>query len=157
MAYTTREFSSADTSLIFNSTPLVGLAPDSGITVARSVDLTEEEVGMDGNLAVSIPPDRGGLITLTFQQDSQGHQILSELLERQERLRFLLRAPLLVKFNTGESVIVPQAHMKQAPERTWGSSSIGATRAWVFYANRIIWNNEADFALSLSLTIPLNF
>lgn len=156
MAYTTREFSSADTSLIFNSVPLIGLSPESGIGVTRNADLTEEEVGMQGDLALSIPPDRSGTVTLTFQQDSQGHRILSELLNRQESQRFLLRAPLLIKFNTGESVIVPRAHLKQAPERTWGSSSVGSTRAWVFYCDKLVWNNEQDF-LSLTFTIPFEF
>jgi hypothetical protein len=154
MAYTTREYSSADTTLIFNSTPLIGLAPDSGIGVTRNADLTEEEVGMQGDLAISIPPDRSGTITLTFQQDSQGHRILSDLLNRQESGRFLLRAPLMAKFNTGETVIIPKAHLKQAPERTWGSSAVGSTRAWVFYGDKLIFNNQADF---LSVANALNF
>jgi len=153
----TREYSSADASVIWGGTALFGLAPDSGITVARNSDLTDEEVGMQGGDAViSILPDGSYTITITFQQESDGDRVLAAAVAEQLSRRILYRLPLLIKTNTGETVEAREAHIKTRPERTWGSTATGATRAWVFYASKVkeqSANSWGTFGVPLSSTI----
>ena len=155
MAYT-REYSSADTTIVYGGQALFGLTPDSGVTVSRNVDTTDEEIGMQGDEAISILPDKSGTVQISCQQDSQAHRMLSDLLERQEAGKFLSREPLLIKINTGEQIIVPRAHIKTPPERAWGSSANGSARVWTLYCNKITWTGAAGFG-GLAGGIQVNF
>lgn len=146
MAYV-REYSSEGSSVTWFGRPLFGLAPESGITVTRNNDVTDEEVGMQGGDAtISILPDKSCTISLTFQQESEGHRILSDVLNRQEQNAEFFRGPLSVRINTGEVVQIPQAHIKSPAERTWGSTATGSGRTWTFYGNRLVWSSNADWS-----------
>jgi hypothetical protein len=132
MAYTL-EYSSKDSSIVWAGAPLVGLAPDSGISITKNEDDTDEEVGMDGRTVVSISPNDSVIVTLTFQQEGQGYKDLMSLREDQKANKYLLREPMIISLNTGEKYYIDAAHMKTVPERNWGSTATGSSRAFGFY------------------------
>lgn len=142
MAYTL-EYSSKDSTVVWAQNLLTGLAPDTGITITRNEDDTDEEVGMDGETVVSIHPNESVMVTITFQQESEGYRLLSALREDQRRNRYLVREPMIISINTGEKIVIKRAHIKSIPEKTWSSTATGSNRAFNFYGTFADWESFA--------------
>lgn len=144
MAYQ-NQYSSKDCSIVWGGNPLLGLAPDTAVTVARNEARTETEVGMDGRPVTSIHPNDSVIVTLTFQQESDGNRTLSSLDQDQQVRRYLLEEPMIILINTGEKVVVQDAHIQNVPERSWGSVATGSGRAWEFFGIYQDWETFANF------------
>lgn len=140
------EYSSADTTVSWGGFTLEGLSPDAGITVTRNAPRTDQEVGMQGRTAVSINPDTSTTIALSFQQDSQGHRLLSDAYNYQSINRQNFRMPLAIKTNLGDLIVSSAAWMTEIPEYVWGSTATGSTRIWTFYAENVNTTNVEDYA-----------
>lgn len=154
-----REYSPADNTLTYMGTSLVGLAPDSAVSVEWNTDITDEEVGSDGITVITILPDKSAIVTVTFQQESEGDRILSAAYEAQRvGIRLpngsrLYKGPLMWKSSTGDTIVCVNAHMKGRDARSWGSTANGSTRAWTFYCERVRLmdaNNWASIGMVLS-------
>lgn len=127
-------YSSRDVNVSYCGYPLTGLSPDTFVTLARNADLTDEEVGADGQLSVSRMPDRTGTCTITLQQNSLGNLVLAEVINRQETGVPFITGSLEITDPSGTILAtLTNAHIKTAPEIGFGSSASGSTRAYVFY------------------------
>ena len=127
-------YSSRDVKVSWGGQALSGLAPDSFITFSRASDLTDEEVGADGQANISRLPDRTGTCTISLQQNSLGNLILSGVMLNQENQSSFVTASLTVVDPSGSVLaFMTGVHLKTAPEVSLGSSASGATRDWVFW------------------------
>ncbi len=127
-------YTSKEVSVAWAGQKLDGLAPDSYVTFSRSSDITDEEVGGDGQVAISRLPDGTGTCTLSFQQTSTSNLILSGILAAQLNSPTFITGSLTVVDPSGSVLaLLTNAHIKTAPEVTLGSTANGATRDWVFF------------------------
>ena len=127
-------YSSKEVSIAWSGTKLDGLAPDSFVSFALNSDLTDEEVGADGQLSISRLPDGTGVCTLSFQQNSNSNLILSGVLLTQQNSPTFITGSLTIVDPSGSVLaLLTNAHIKTAPEQTLGSTATGVTRDWVFF------------------------
>lgn len=148
-----RQYSSADNTITWLGTNLVGLAPDSSISVEWNEAVTEVEVGADANAVISKLPNRSGTITVTFQQESEGDRQLSAAYEAQESGEeafpdglYVFLGPLIFKSSTGEVITGINAHIQSVDARAWSSTANGSTRAWTFWCERIRLMSSENWA-----------
>lgn len=127
-------FSSRDVSVAWSGVALDGLAPDSFVTFSRNSDITDEEVGSDGKVAISRMADKTGTCTLSFQQNSEANLVLSGVLAAQEGSSTFITGSLTVVDPSGSVVaLLTNCHIKTAPEVTLGNTATGQTKDWVFF------------------------
>ena len=131
-------YSSIDVSVSWGQNVLGGLAPDSFVTLARNGDLTDEEVGASGELAISRLPDRTGTCTISLQQGGSGTYLIAEVIRQQEESGTFLREDLIIRDPAGSVLAeLTGCHVKTAPEITLGSTATGSTRDVVFFCERM--------------------
>jgi hypothetical protein len=127
-------YTSRDVSVSWSGVSLDGLAPDSFVTFSRNEDITDEEVGADGKLAISRSPDKTGTCTLSFQQNSNANLILSGVLAAQEGSPTFITGSLSLVDPSGSVVaVLTNCHIKTAPEITLGVTASGQSKDWVFF------------------------
>lgn len=127
-------YTSREVSVAWSGQKLDGLAPDSFVSFSLNSDLTDEEVGADGQVNISRLPDSTGTCTLSFQQNSNANLILSGiLLAQQNSPTFIVGSLTIVDPSGSVLALLTNAHIKTAPEVTLGSTATGATRDWLFY------------------------
>lgn len=142
------EYSSRDMQAAWGGYTIQGFSPDSSITITRNVDITDNEVGSDGQTMTSVLPDRSGTATLSLQQASISNAVLAGVLAQQRVLSNLVRANLTVVSPDGSVVaFLRQAHIMTSPEFTYGNTATGSTREWVFYAEDMIFTSTPDGVL----------
>jgi len=138
-------YSSRDVSVSWSGVSLNGLAPDSFITFSRNSDLTDEEVGSDGELSISRLPDRTGVCTISLQQNSEANIILSGIIAAQESSSSFIRGSLSIGDPSGSVLAsLTNCHVKTAPEITLGSTAAGQTKDWVFYCEKMIFTSAPE-------------
>ena len=112
-------YSSKNVKVAFLGFTIDGLSPDSFVEFSLSSDLTDEEVGADGSVSVSISPDETGTCTISLQQNSPSNIFLSGILARQRSLGKLATGALTIVDPSGSVVAtLSQAHIKTA-ELNW--------------------------------------
>jgi hypothetical protein len=138
-------YSSRDVQVAWSGVPLTGLSPDSFVTFSRNSDLTDEEVGADGQANISRLPDRTGACTISLQQNSPGNIILSGVMQNQEANSSFVTGTLTVSDPSGSVLaLLTGVHLKTAPEVSLGSSANGATRDWVFWCEGMKFNSTPE-------------
>lgn len=138
-------YSSREIEIAWGGSDLEGLAPDAAITFSLNSDITDTEVGTDGQLAISQLPDSTGSCTLSFQQNSISNLVLSGVLNFQRANKQLVFANLtMVDPSGGVLAFLRNAHIKTAPEVTLGTTATGSTRDWVFYAEEMLFTSTPD-------------
>lgn len=141
-------YSSRDLQAAFGGQSLEGFAPDSSVTLVRNSDITDEEVGSDGQTMISVMADRSGTATLSFQQASISNAILSGVLEFQRANNTIIKANLTIISPDGSVLaFMRNAHIKTSPEFSYGNTATGSTRDWVFYAEEMIFTSTPDGVL----------
>ncbi len=117
---------------------LEGLAPDSFVEFALSSDLTDEEIGADGSVAISISPDQTGTCTISLQYNSPSNVFLSGVLNLQRTSGQLARGSFTIRDPSGGVIAtLTDAHLKTAPTVSLGSSATGNTQDWVFFCQKL--------------------
>lgn len=135
-------FASGEVKVSWDGVPFEGFAPDSFITVARNTDVTDEEVGADGQLSVSAMVDKTGTVTLTLQQNSITNNILAGILSAQEENNDVVYGNITISDPSGAVIVnVYNAHIKTPPEIDIGNKATGKTRQWVFFAERVAFED----------------
>ncbi len=133
-------YTSKEVSVSWSGVTLDGLAADSFVSFALNSDLTDEEVGADGQLSISRMPDTTGTCTLSFQQNSTSNLILSGVLAAQLNAPTFITGSLSVVDPSGSTLaLLTNVHIKTAPENTLGSTAVGATRDWVFFCENMFF------------------
>lgn len=131
-------YSSRDVSITFLGQDLVGLAPDTFVEFSLNSDLTDEEVGGDGSVAISISPDETGMCTLTLQQNSPSNIFFGGVLNLQRAQRKIAKGSFSIKDPSGSVVATLfDAHIKTAPTISLGSSATGSTQVWTIFCNKL--------------------
>jgi hypothetical protein len=127
-------YSSRNVTISWGGVALGALSPDAFVTFSRSADITDEEVGSDGNLSISISPDRTGSCTLSFQQNSDSNRILSGVLLAQEANDTFITASLSIIDPSGSVIaLLTGSYIKTAPEVILGLTAAGQSKDWVFF------------------------
>lgn len=131
-------YSARNVQVVYDGLALEGLAPDSFVEFSLNSDLTDEEVGGDGSVSISISPDNTGTCTISLQQSSPSNIILAGVLNAQRVQGDIIRGALVVKDPSG-SVLAGMigAHIKTAPTTSLGSTATGKTKDWVFFIENI--------------------
>lgn len=138
-------YSSSDVKVAWSGVPLDGLAQDSFVTFSRNSDLTDEEVGADGQVSISRSPDKTGTCTISLQQQSLANHILSGVLLLQEDSGDFFRGSLTIADPSGSVLaLMSGCHIKTAPEVDLGSSASGKTRNWVFFCEKMKFTSAPE-------------
>lgn len=117
---------------------LEGLAPDSFVEFTLNADTTDEEVGADGSVSISMSPDQTGTCTLSLQQESPSNIFLSGVLFTQQEAGTLASGAFTIKDPSGSVIAkLSGAHIKTAPTVGLGTTATGSTRDWVIYCQRM--------------------
>jgi len=138
-------YSARNVQVNFTGYALEGLAPDTFVEFSLNSDLTDEEVGGDGSVSISISPDNTGTCTISLQQESPSNVVLSGILNSQRTEGDIIRGALLVKDPSGSTLAaMANAHLKTAPSISLGSTATGKTRDWVFFVEDIIFASAPE-------------
>lgn len=138
-------YSSRKVNVAWSGVLFEGFAPDSFITLARNADITDTEVGADGQVSISMLPDWTGTATLSLQKESPTNIALSGMLNAQRASSGLYRANLTIIDPSGSCIAtLTAAHIKTAPELGFGSSATGTTYDWVFFAEDFIFQSTPE-------------
>lgn len=139
-------YSSKDVKVAWGGITLDGLAPESFVTFQRNTDLTDEEVGADGTLSISVNPDRTGTCTISLQQNSEGNLILAGVLAAQEisGADFKTASLAITDLSGGVIAKLSGAHIKTSPEIVLGSTATGQTKDWVFFCEKMEFTSTPD-------------
>lgn len=136
-------YSSKEVSVAWTGQKLDGLAPDSFVTFSLNSDITDEEVGADGQVNISRLPDGSGTCTISLQQNSTSNLILSGILAAQVGVTKAFVTGSLTVVDPSGSVLalMTGAHIKTAPENSLGSTATGVTRDWVFFCETMAFTS----------------
>lgn len=128
-------YSSREVSVAWTGQKLDGLAPDSFVTFSLNADITDQEVGSDGQVNISRSPDNTGTCTLSFQMNSPSNLILSGILAAQRGVTraFVTGSLTVTDPSGGVLAIMTGCHIMTAPEVSLGITATGGTRDWVFF------------------------
>jgi hypothetical protein len=144
-------YSSREVSIAWSGQKLDGLAPDSFVTFSLNSDLTDEEVGADGQVNISRLPDNTGSCTFSFQQNSTANLILSGILLAQQNSPTFITGSLTIVDPSGSVLaLLTNAHIKTAPEVSLGSTATGATRDWVFFCENMNFTEAPEGVATLT-------
>lgn len=117
---------------------LEGLAPDTFIEFALNSDTTDEEVGGDGSVSISMSPDETGTCTISLQQSSPSNILLSGILALQAEQGTIVSGAFTVKDPSGTVIAkMTGAHIKTAPSVAIGSTATGSNRDWVIFIQKL--------------------
>lgn len=131
-------YSSREVKVTFLEYAFEGLAPDSFIEFALSSDLTDEEIGADGSVSISISPDQTGSCTVSLQQNSPTNIFLSSVLSKQRVQGKIASGSLSIVDPSGSVIaLLTGAHIKTAPTISLGSSATGKTYDWVLFCQEL--------------------
>jgi Protein of unknown function (DUF3277) len=132
-------YSSSDVNVAWGGVAIVGLAKGTFITITPNSDLTDEEVGSDGQLSISIMADRTAKVMLQLQQGSPSNQLLAAvLLDQLEGSRTFKRASLTIADPSGSVLcILTGAYIKAFPEIVMGETATGQNRTWTFFCEKV--------------------
>jgi hypothetical protein len=141
-------YSSNNVSIAIAGQNVTGLAPDNFITLQRNSDVLDVEVGAHtSDIAKSIIPDKTGLATLSLQQNSQTHKVLSAILQAQDASGILAEFSMAVADPSGSIVcLAKKCSIKVTPEQGLGSSATGSTRVWVFHVDYMPFLGVDEFS-----------
>lgn len=138
-------YASRNVVLNFLGHPLQGLAPESFVEFALNSDLTEEEVGADGSVSISMSPDETGTCTISLQQESPSNIFLSKVLNLQRSAGTIASGAFTLKDPSGSILAkLSGAHIKTAPTIGLGSSASGQTRDWVIFCKKMIFSSVPE-------------
>ena len=149
-------FSSRNVNVAWGGMNIVGLAQDGFVTITPSSDITDEEVGSDGQLQTSILPDRTGTVTIQLQQNSPSNNDLAGLLDDQMYgSRFFRKAEMTVCDPSGSVIVrMINAYLKSRPEITLGSTATGNTYSWTFFCEELRYLAQPNF-ISAELSVDI--
>ena len=135
-------YSSRNVRISFLGYAFEGLAPDGFVEFELSSDITEEEVGADGSVSISILPDQTGACTISLQQNSPTNNFLSAILNGQRAAKSIARGSLSIVDPSGSVLaLLKGAHIKTAPSISLGSSASGKTHDWVLFCSEMLFTS----------------
>tara|TARA_R110000744_G_scaffold341723_4_gene446915 strand:+ start:80 stop:580 length:501 start_codon:yes stop_codon:yes gene_type:complete len=137
MANTLPDYSSRQVEISFFDDVATGLA-ETGITMQRNQDLTSTKVGMTGEAATSINPDRTGQIELTVDQSSTLNILLSGVVALEEKVGKKARGAFTVKDPAGGAIAkLARVHIQGSPTVTYASER--QDRTWTLFVEDYIF------------------
>jgi hypothetical protein len=121
---------------------LSGFTPDSFITMSRTSDFTETEVGADGDVSISKLPDKTGSVTLAFQTGSDSAKIIAGIVAAQDVNGAVYPATLLVSDPSGRILATLRgAHVMNMSDIDLGSSDSGKSYSFTFFVEQFIFTS----------------
>ena len=120
---------------------VVGVAPDSKFVLTRNNDLVIPQVGVDGDVALSLSRNRTGTLTINLLGVSDTNQYLS-LFARSADTTGIVCLPILLTGATGAPSFSGIGWIQGIPEVTYGEEA--PTLSWTF-------------GIAIALKFPSNF
>tara|TARA_R110000851_G_scaffold332262_1_gene507894 strand:- start:5388 stop:5888 length:501 start_codon:yes stop_codon:yes gene_type:complete len=137
MANTLPDYSSRQVKIGFFDDVATGLA-DTGVTMQRNQDITSTKVGMSGEPATSINPDRTGQIELTVDQSSALNILLSGVVAAEEVAGKKARGAFTVEDPSGGAIAkLARVHIQGTPTVTFASER--QDRTWTLFVEDYIF------------------
>lgn len=124
-------YQSKQVKVSFFGESITGLA-DTFASISRNSDFTNEDVGADSSVGISVLPDETGIFELTLQQTSPANIFLSGVIETQKATGDLYSGSFTLTDPSGSAIVkLSNAHIKSGPTLTFGSSA--ETRTWTIF------------------------
>jgi hypothetical protein len=132
-----RAYSFQNISVFINGVAIVDFAPDSAVTVRRRVEAITSNVGVDGNMAISIGADRSGELDVVLQQTSPSNAFLGILQATQQASgSTFIPIFMLAKDSSGGDVFTgSKGYIVNLPETTRGREV--STQTWTIVFERV--------------------
>lgn len=133
-------YSSRDVNASWGPIQLSGFAKDSFITITPNSDITDEEIGADGQLQVSLLPDRSCIVSAALMQNSPANVALSALYNDQIKgSGWFKQFPFVINDPAGSVLaLLNGAYIKTRPTITLSSSATGNTHVWSWFVEEMI-------------------
>jgi hypothetical protein len=132
------DYVSQDVYMIWNGIPLLAPA-DQFVTVSYEEEQVVVTQGPDGSVAHSLLPSTLGTITVTLQQESPTHLLLTALLAVQKRSRTIQRGTFLLTNLNGASLYTGvNACITEPPEIAYGKTHEDGLRTWTFKCAELV-------------------
>lgn len=133
---TLRDYSPSAVSMTWGAIGFTGFGEDTFITVSRNEDNSNNTVGADGSVGITVNANKSGTVEVTLMQTSPTHRYLSAIQLAQDADDTVFRANMTVKDPSGGFLCkVQNAHILTPPEVSLGSDQNEKT--WTFFAERI--------------------
>lgn len=137
MAQTLRTYSPQEVTASWGGfVEIKNFAEGSAIEVSRSVDNSQQLVGMQGDVGLTYNADKTGTLTFTIMQTGETNRYLSGIQNIQDTTGQLVRADIVISDPSGSYLCVARnCHIMTAPTVTLGDGQ--NAKEWVFFAERI--------------------
>lgn len=123
----------------WGSTVFSAFGADSKVTGARLKDGTAMHVGADGQVTVTMNPDRSGMITVVLVQGSEVNTELLIVQQTQENTGRLQKRPFSITDLSGGPLInSPNAWIRKIPDHEYGMAE-AKERVWIFDCDKLLF------------------
>ncbi len=129
-------YDAAKVSCYLGTHKVVGVAPDTKFTLTRSNDLVMPQVGVDGDVALSLSRNRMGTLTINLLGVSDTNQYLA-LFSRSADTTGIVALPILLTGTTGAPAFNGIGWIQGIPEVTYGTEM--PTLTWTFGLANAFW------------------
>lgn len=124
-------YASKDVKVAWVGVPLKGLADGTFISFNYNSDVTNEKVGADGSVEISMSPDKTGTCTLTVLQESPANLILGAVLAAMKNGQFFQGSLTVTDPSGSVLAFMRSAHIKTGPTVNLGIET--ENREWTFF------------------------
>lgn len=130
-------YSSRKVNIAFLGQDVTGVA-ETFANIQRNTDFTNETVGADGSVEISVSPDRTGTFELTLKQTSPANAFLAGVIAAQDQTGDLYRGSFTLTDESGGAIVkLSKAHIKSGPQLTFGSEA--QDRTWTIFCTDYIY------------------
>ena len=128
-------YSSKDVRVTWCGVALPGLAEDTFVKFSYNSDVSNEKVGADGSVEISLTPDKTGTCTITLLQQSDGNFYLGAALAGYKNGVFYQGAITVTDPSGSVLALLRGCHIKTAPEIVMAKET--EAREWTFFVEQI--------------------
>jgi len=131
-------YSSKEVKINWAGASITGLASDSFVSFSYNSDLTDEKIGADGLVEISVNPDSSGTCSLTLLQEGEGNYVMSGALHALKTFGKVVQGTLTISDPSGSVLaVLRKAHLKTGPEMALGSTT--QERTWTFFVEQMVF------------------
>ena len=150
---TSLAYDAIDSKLFLGTHHVVGVAPDSKFVLTRNNDLVIPQVGVDGDVALSLSRNRTGTLTINLLGVSDTNQYLS-LFARSADTTGIVCLPILLTGATGAPSFSGIGWIQGIPEVTYGEEA--PTLSWTFGIANAFWTMSETTTVLGTITDVVN-
>ena len=150
---TSYAYDAIDNKLFLGTHQVEKFAPDTKIVISRSNDLVIPQVGVDGDVALSLSRNRMGTMQVSLLGVSDTNQYLA-VFARQADTTGIVTLPILITSSTGAPSFSGIGWLQSIPEVTYGTEM--PTLQWTFGLANAFWTMSETTTLLGTLADTIN-